>query len=117
MEFDEKTNYYKIRKTVLKMLEDRGYVVSIRDKNESLENFKRSFRSAKEDLKFIAQKSNDPTDTLYVEYNDTPKLGVGDINNFAEVLHGQKIKTGIIINKGAITPLAKMVTITKLENE
>lgn len=109
MEHDEKTNYFKIRKTVLKMLEDRGYIVSNKDKNETLEGFKRTFRSAKEDLKFIAQKSTDQSEMLYVEYNDTPKLGVGDINNFAEVLHGQKIKTGIIINKGAITPLAKMV--------
>ena len=108
---DEKTNFYKIRKTVLKMLEDRGYIVAARDKNETLDNFRKNFKSGKDSLQFIVQRNNDPNDTLYVEYSDSIKLGVGDINNFAEVIHGQKIKTGIIINKGSITPLAKMVFI------
>jgi DNA-directed RNA polymerase I, II, and III subunit RPABC1 len=105
---DDRTNLYKVKKTVLQMLEDRGYLVSTKDKGESLENFKKNFKSSKE-LAFVVQRATDPTDTLYVDFSDSPKLGVVDITNFAEILNDQKIKTGIIINKGSITPLAKMV--------
>jgi DNA-directed RNA polymerase I, II, and III subunit RPABC1 len=105
---DEKTNLYKVRRTVFQMLEDRGYTVSGKDKSETLDNFKREFKSIK-DLTIIVSKADDKNDQLYVEFSDTLKLGVNDISNFAETLHKEGIKTGIIINRGSVTPLAKMV--------
>jgi DNA-directed RNA polymerase I, II, and III subunit RPABC1 len=105
---EDKTSLYKVRKTVLKMLEDRGYIVSSRDKNESLEDFNRNFKDVK-DMTLIVSKKDDSSDQVYVEFSDNAKLGVVDISNFAETLHKESVKTGIIINKGSITPLAKMV--------
>ena len=106
--YDDKTNLYKVRKTVFKMLDDRGYIVSHKDKSETLESFTRDFKGIKE-LTLIVSRKDDSNDQLYVEFSDNAKLGVTDISNFAETLHKEGVKTGIIINKGSITPLAKMV--------
>jgi DNA-directed RNA polymerase I, II, and III subunit RPABC1 len=100
---------FKIRKTILSMLKDRGYIVSAKDTNEIFEDWKKNYKSKKESLCFLVQKSNDDTDYIYVEYSDSPKLGVQDICNFAERLHKQGVRNGILVLKGSITALAKQV--------
>lgn len=105
---DDLTLIYKIRKTILKMLEDRGYQVDQKMQLESFDNFKLSY-TGKADLSILAQHSRNNKDFIYVEYAENAKLGVGDITSFAERLHEKEIKTGILIIKGSITPLAKQV--------
>ena len=101
-------NYFKIRKTVLKMLEDRGYYISNEEKEKKLEDWKSTH---KKDILFclLTSKINDKDDFIYIESNNSPKLGVADITNFAERLHAQGVKNGLIILKGSITALAKQV--------
>lgn len=106
---EELGTLFKIRKTVLKMLEDRGYIVANKDKAELFEDWKKTFKSKKESLRFLVQKNNDETDYLYVEFSDSPKIGVGDITSFAELLHQQNIRNGVLIIRGGITALAKTV--------
>ncbi len=106
---DDLNIMYKIRKTVLKMLEDRGYQVDQKMQSETFENFKLSYKG-KQDLCILAQHVRNEKEYIYVECAESPKLGVGDIQSFAERLHEREIKTGILIIKGSITPLAKQVT-------
>lgn len=106
----DKNNMFKIRKTFLKMLEDRGYFISPEEKEKTLETWKENFR--KENLGFLTSKKNNKSDYVYVEFSSSPKLGVSDISNFAERLHSQGVRSGIIIVKGTITSLAK----TKLQD-
>jgi DNA-directed RNA polymerase I, II, and III subunit RPABC1 len=98
-------NYFKIRKTFLKMLEDRGYSIPSEEKEKRLEEWKANFK--KENLCFLTAKKNKNDDLIYVEFNSSQKLGVSDINTFAHRLYNEKIKNGIIIVKGTITALAK----------
>jgi DNA-directed RNA polymerase I, II, and III subunit RPABC1 len=102
------SNYFKIRKTVLRMLEDRGYYISNEEKEKRLEDWKSSH---KRDILFylLTTKLNDKDDLIYVETNNSPKLGVGDVTSFAERLSQQGVRNGIIILKGTITALAKQV--------
>jgi DNA-directed RNA polymerases I, II, and III subunit RPABC1 len=106
-------NYFKIRKTVLKMLEDRGYYISNEEKEKRLEDWKASH---KKDILFylLTTKLNDKDDLIYIESNNSPKLGVGDVTSFAERLHSQGVRNGIIILKGTITALAKQVKYFKI---
>jgi DNA-directed RNA polymerase I, II, and III subunit RPABC1 len=101
-------NYFKIRKTVLRMLEDRGYYISNEEKEKRLEEWKSGH---KKDILFcmLTSKLNDKDDFIYVESNSSPKLGVGDVTNFAERLHAQGVRNGLIILRGTITALAKQV--------
>lgn len=100
--------YYKIRKTVLQMLEDRKYKVLQSEINQDFETFKSNYRN-KSDMNFLVQKENDEKEFLYVEFAESKKLGVGDINNFVEKLSSQNIKNGLLIIKDSITSLAKVV--------
>lgn len=103
----ELSKLFKIRKTVLRMLEDRGYVVSSNDKSKSFDDWKATFKSKRDSLFFCCQKISDKDDLIYVEYTDKDKLGVGDITNFAETLRNLNVKNGIMIIKSAISALAK----------
>lgn len=107
------SNYFKIRKTVLRMLEDRGYYISNEEKEKRLEDWKSSH---KRDILFylLTTKLNDKDDLIYIETNNSPKLGVGDVTSFAERLSQQGVRNGIIILKGTITALAKQVKLNLL---
>jgi hypothetical protein len=105
----DKTHFFKIRKTVLKMLEDRGYTITQEDKDKTLEQWINNFKV--ENLCFLANKKNDSSDFIYIEFNSALKLGVGDVENFVKRLHSQGVRNGIIILKGGITSMAKQVSL------
>lgn len=105
---EDLTLIFKVRKTLLKMLEDRGYQIDHKMQTQKFEDFKLSY-SGKENLCILAKNSKKDNDFIYVEYAKNTKLGVGDITEFAERLHDKEIKTGVLIIKNSITPLAKQV--------
>ena len=78
------------------------------EKEKRLEDW---MSSHKKDILFylLTTKLNDKDDLIYIESNNSPKLGVGDVTSFAERLHSQGVRNGIIILKGTITALAKQV--------
>lgn len=117
MEKDEDlTLIFKVRKTILKMLEDRGYQIDQKQQSQKFEDFKLSY-SGKENLCILAKHSKKEHDYIYVEYAENTKLGVSDIQSFAQRLHEKEIKTGILIIKNSITPLAKQVKINFIFNK
>ena len=105
---DDLTLIYKIRRTTLKMLEHRGYQIDQKMQSETFDNFKLNY-NGKGDLCILAKHLRNEKDFIYIEYSECPKLGVSEINSFAERLHEKSIKTGLLIIKGSITPLAKQV--------
>ncbi len=107
---EDLTLIFKVRKTILKMLEDRGYQIDQKMQQQKYEDFKLSY-SGKENLCILSKHAKNDKDFIYVEYAENTKLGVGDITTFAERLHEKEIKTGILIIKNTITPLAKQVII------
>jgi DNA-directed RNA polymerase I, II, and III subunit RPABC1 len=113
---NELSKLFKIRRTVLKMLEDRGYLVSTIEKIKSYEEWKESFRGKKESLVFLCQKISDEQDLIFVEFTDFDKLGVQQITNFSDRLEKEGVRHGIMIIKGGITPLAKAVNYYSLLN-
>jgi DNA-directed RNA polymerase I, II, and III subunit RPABC1 len=101
-------NYFKIRKTVIKMLEDRGYYIPDREKEMKFEDWK-SNQKNKQLICFLAAKIENKEDYVYVESTDCLKLGVTEVTDFAKKLHSEGVRNGIIIIKGSITALAKQV--------
>ena len=91
----ELSKLYKIKKTLLKMISDRGYLVSSEDRDISFDDFKMNF------------KETEPTNSIYVEFIDDPKLGVEQISLFTEKIRKENISCGIMVISGSITPLAK----------
>jgi DNA-directed RNA polymerase I, II, and III subunit RPABC1 len=105
----EISKFFKIRKTVLKMLEDRGYVVLAEDKEKRYDEWKAEFK--KDSLCFLTSKENNKSELIYVEFNFDPKIGVEQIERFAKKIEAQDVRNGIMIIKGTISALAKQVNI------
>jgi len=110
---NEATKIYKIRKTVLKMLIDRGYVVEQKVLDESLQSFKEKYKGREYIKAFGAQKKDDESQKIYVEFIKTvkndKKIGVKDITDFSKKLHQQNIPKGIMIINCPITSLSRQV--------
>ena len=94
----ELSKLYKIKKTLLKMISDRGYLVSTEDREISFDDFKMNFKGRKKSM---------TTNSIYVEFIDDPKLGVEQISLFTEKIRKENISCGIMVISGSITPLAK----------
>ena len=105
---EDLTLIFKVRKTLLKMLEDRGYQIDQKLLNQKFEDFKLSY-SGRENLCILAKHSKKDKDFIYVEYAENAKVGVSDITSYAERLHEKEIKNGILITINSITTLAKQV--------
>ena len=101
-------NYFKIRKTVMKMLEDRGYIVSELEKEMSFDEWKNTHKD-KQLIFFLTGKNNDRQEYIFVESSTCPKLGVQEVTEFAKRLYNEGVRNGIMILKGSITALAKQV--------
>lgn len=56
MEFKETTLLYRVRKTVLQMLKDRGYVVSEKKLKETKQEFEDTFKGTRETLNMLVTK-------------------------------------------------------------
>lgn len=65
---DNLTKLYRIRRTCLQMLADRGYLVSQEDLNLSKDDFRNRFgeNPRKEDLTILVPKQDDPTEQVRV---------------------------------------------------
>jgi|LauGreDrversion4_2_1035121.scaffolds.fasta_scaffold139718_2 DNA-directed RNA polymerase I, II, and III subunit RPABC1 len=107
------TKIFKIRKTILNMLSDRGYVIEQKLLDESLATFKDKFKGRDSLKPIAAQKKDDESNKILVEFfknsKNDKKIGVKDIQNFTSKLNQQYIPNGIMIINCPITSLAKQV--------
>ncbi|CAF0886006.1 unnamed protein product [Didymodactylos carnosus] len=126
---DEAETYklWRIRKTVLQMCHDRGYLVSQDELDQSLEQFKGVFgdkpsegKPARSQLIVMVAHNDDPTDTLIVQFPDNPKIGVDPIKGFFKKMQGDaknaRIPHSILVVQIGLTPAAREL-IGELQNK
>ena len=72
---------YRVRRTILQMLRDRGYMVDAADIDESEETFMDRFATMpnREGLTILVQKKDNPTEQIFVFWPSDPKIGVKPI--------------------------------------
>ena len=106
----EMAKLYKIKKTLLKMLSDRGYLVSNKDLSMTLEEWKNNFQSVKESMSYYTtKKKKNSAEGIFVEYNDSnSSLSFEEIERFYNQIKDKGITAGIIITKEPPTPMAKL---------
>ena len=77
---------YRVRRTVLQILRDRGYMVASADLEMTEEQFREKFTDVpqREQLAILVQKRDDPTDQLFVFWPADPKVGVKPIKRYVE---------------------------------
>jgi DNA-directed RNA polymerase I, II, and III subunit RPABC1 len=114
MEFKEANLLYRVRKTVLQMLKDRGYVVSEKKLKETLDEFEKGkdgkagsgYNGQRESLNMLYSKkrqegeSDDSVEKILVFFPDNDKLGTDGLNNIAVAMLKNNVTNAIVVIKG-----------------
>ena len=106
---EKKTKLFRIRKTVCKMLNARGYLVAQaeldRDKDSLTEEFGADPRRDALTLQFDLRE--DPTQHIFVFFPDEEKVGVKTIKEYAKRMKDEQVNRAIIVVQQSLTPFAR----------
>ena len=106
---EKKTKLFRIRKTVCKMLNARGYLVAQaeldRDKDSFTEEFGEDPRRDALTLQFDLRE--DPTQHIFVFFPDEEKVGVKTIKEYAKRMKDEQVNRAIIVVQQSLTPFAR----------
>ena len=108
-QIDECTKLWRVRRTVLQMLSDRGYLVPSVEKDLGFAQFKERFgdHPRRESLVMPFPRVSDPTDVIIVFFADEVKVGVKTIKAYFDQMESEKIKRGILVLQSKLSSFAK----------
>jgi DNA-directed RNA polymerase I, II, and III subunit RPABC1 len=98
---------YRVRKTVLQMLVDRGYLVAKEELEQTLELFKQRHgldEKIRDNLTISVPKRDDPTALMMVFFGPVEKLNVDHLRNYCSIMETGNAKKSIIISESNPTP-------------
>ncbi|KAG1651508.1 DNA-directed RNA polymerases I, II, and III subunit RPABC1 [Nymphon striatum] len=113
---DEAETYklWRIRKTVMQLCHDRGYLVTQDELDQTLDQFKLQFgdkpserHPSRSDLIVLVAHNDDPTDQMFVFFPDEPKIGIKTIKTYLQRMQEENISRAIIVVQAGMTPSAK----------
>jgi DNA-directed RNA polymerase I, II, and III subunit RPABC1 len=113
---DEKETYrlWRVRKTIMQMCHDRGYIVTQDELDQTLEQFKDQFgdrpsqnQPSRALLSVLVAHHNDPTDQMFVFFPEEPKVGIKTIKQYCQRMQEKNISRAIIVVQTGMTPSAK----------
>ncbi|KAI3919243.1 hypothetical protein MKW92_051841 [Papaver armeniacum] len=118
MSDEEITRLFRIRRTVMQMLHDRGYLVGDFEINETRAGFLARFGDTfkRENLDIKKSMRNDSDDHIYVFFPDEPKVGVRTMKIYTERMKNDEVYKAILISQQNLTPVAKKV-ITEISSK
>jgi len=105
---------WKIRKTIMQLCHDRGYLVTQDELDQTLDGFKAQFgdkpserRPARSDLIVLVAHNDDPTDQMFVFFPEEAKVGIKTIKTYCQRMQEENIHRAIITVQNGMTPTAK----------
>ncbi|CAD5192630.1 DNA-directed RNA polymerases II and IV subunit 5A-like [Musa acuminata AAA Group] len=100
---------FRIRRTVMQMLRDRGYLVVDFEINMTKLDFLHKFGEGvkREDLLINKSRKNDPTDQIYVFFPNDEKVGMKHIKKYVELMKAESVPRAILVLQQNLTPFAK----------
>ncbi|XP_035670220.1 DNA-directed RNA polymerases I, II, and III subunit RPABC1 [Branchiostoma floridae] len=117
---DEQETYklWRIRKTIMQLCHDRGYLVTQDELDQRLDQFKDQFgdkpsegKPARKDLVVLVAHNDDPTDQMFVFFADEPKIGIKTIKMYCQRMQEENISRAIIVVQMGMTPSAKQALV------
>lgn len=112
----ETERLYKIRRTILQLCHDRGYLVTSDELEQSLEQFKMTYgdkpsqgEPSRSKLVVLVSHNDDPTNQMYVFFPDDKKIGQKTIEAYMKKMEEEEITRAIIVVNEGLTPSAKKV--------
>ena len=106
----EASKMFRVRKTCLKMLSKRGYIVDEESLNMNTDQFRQRFGEspARDNLLIMVEKADDATDQLFVFFPADDKVGVRPIKSYCQRMVEENVTRAIIVVKENLTPFAKL---------
>lgn len=106
---DNATRLFRVRKTCLEMLNDRGYLIGQDDLEETRDIFTQKFSEEpkRDDLTLLAPKQEDPTDQMFVFFPNEDKVGVRTIKTYADRMKTEGVTRALMVVQANLTPFAK----------
>lgn len=100
---------FRVRKTCLKMLNNRGYIVDDAAINMTTDDFRNKFGESpsRENLTILVEKADDSADQLFVFFPEDEKVGVKPIKTYCQRMKEENVFKAIIVVKINLTPFAK----------
>ena len=100
---------HRVRRTVLEMLRDRGYMVDQTDIDQSEDDFFQKYgdNPPRDALTLLVQKRDDPSDMIFVFWPADPKVGVKPIKRYMDRMNEEKVKHAILIVQQNLTAFAR----------
>lgn len=105
----ETSKLFRVRKTTIKMLHNRGYIVSESELSMSCGEFLDKFGAhpTRDMMTLLVEKMADPSDTLFVFFPEDLKVGVKPIRNYCNRMKEENVSSAILVVQEGITPFAK----------
>ncbi|WAR23876.1 RPAB1-like protein [Mya arenaria] len=92
---------WKIRKTIMALCHDRGYLVTQDDEK----------KPSRSDLIILVAHNDDPTDQMFVFFPEEEKVGIKTIKTYCQRMQEENICRAIIIAQVGMTPSAKQALV------
>jgi len=115
---NETYKLWRIRKTVMQLCHDRGYLVTQEELDQTLDEFKSVFgdkpserKPGRSDLIVLVAHNDDPTDQMFVFFPDEPKVGIKPIKTYCQRMQEENIMRAIIVVQLGMTPSAKQALV------
>ena len=105
----EASHLFRIRRTLLKMLKKRSYVVDAAQVAMTPRGFvdQSGDQPKRNDLTILAEHETDAEDQLFVFLPDDDKVGVKTIKQYCEMMKEASVSHAILVVKQGVTPFAK----------
>ncbi|KAL0221974.1 hypothetical protein RCL1_001828 [Eukaryota sp. TZLM3-RCL] len=105
---EESSRLYRVRKTVLQMLQDRGFRVLPEDLEEDLASFSRRYGDTPNREALTLLHSHTVEDKqIFVFFPLDAKLSLKSLRDYAKKMQTENVKHSILVLKDAITSSAK----------
>ncbi|KAK2170590.1 hypothetical protein NP493_1146g00029 [Ridgeia piscesae] len=99
---DEQETYklWRIRKTVMQLCHDRGYLVTQDELDQTLDRFKQQFGDKPSERRPARNQ-------MFVFFPEEPKVGIKTIKTYCQRMQEENISRAIIVVQTGMTPSAK----------
>jgi DNA-directed RNA polymerase I, II, and III subunit RPABC1 len=109
MDLDQGTILYRVRKTILQMLKDRGYLTSEKKLSQTKAEFLRDFSGQRSSLNMLVTKRrlegqppiDDGSDKILVFFLDNEKMNEMDVKRISATMIENDVLKSIVIIKGS----------------
>ncbi|XP_064624759.1 DNA-directed RNA polymerases I, II, and III subunit RPABC1-like [Lineus longissimus] len=105
---------WRIRKTIMQLCHDRGYLVTQEELDQTIAQFKEQFsvrtgdmRPSRSDLTVLVAHNDDPTDQMFVFFPEEAKIGIKTVKSYCQTMQKENITRAIIVVQAGMTPSAK----------